>query len=285
MSWSLGRLRLRANVMDARTAARVLELLARSPGVLTLDVTGGAPELWDGFRSLIKGAVALGRRVLDRCNLTVLLEKGQEETADFLAANGVGIVASLPCYGSENVDRQRGSGVFDRSLEALRRLNALGYGRAGSRLTLDLVYNPLGATLPPDQTSLETRYREELGARFGIVFHRLLALANLPIARFAHQLERDGRYEEYLSLLVHHFNPATVPGLMCRHLVSVGYDGSLHDCDFNQMLGMPLGGRTRTVFDLETLDGFEHEPVATAVHCFGCTAGAGSSCGGAIDAS
>jgi radical SAM/Cys-rich protein len=175
--------------------------------------------------------------------------------------------------------------VFDRSLEALRRLNALGYGRPGSPLTLDLVYNPLGPSLPPEQASLELRYREELGARFGIVFHRLLALANLPIARFAHQLERDGRYAEYLSLLVHHFNPATVPGLMCRHLVSVGFDGSLHDCDFNQMLGMPLGGRARTVFDLETLDGLEHAPVATAEHCFGCTAGAGSSCGGAIEIS
>jgi radical SAM/Cys-rich protein len=271
--------------MDERTAARVLRLLERSPGVATLDITGGAPELWSGFRGLVAGAAALGRRVLDRCNLTVLLEPGQEDTAEFLAAHGVDIVASLPCYGSENVDRQRGSGVFERSIEALRRLNALGYGHAGSALRLDLVYNPLGPSLPPDQRSLELRYREELASRFGIEFQRLLVLANLPIARFAHDLEREGRHEEYLSLLVHHFNPAIVQGLMCRSLVSVGYDGSLHDCDFNQMLAMPLGGRPRTVFDLETLDGLAGEPIVTDRHCFGCTAGAGSSCGGAIETS
>ena len=275
----------RTERMDERTAARVLALLERSPEVSTLDVTGGAPELWDGFRSLVLGAAALGRRILDRCNLTVLLEPGQEGTASFLAAHGVGIVASLPCYGSANVDRQRGSGVFERSIEALRRLNALGYGRPGSALTLDLVYNPLGPSLPPDQHSLEARYREELGSSFGIEFHRLLVLANLPIARFAHELERDGRYDEYLSLLAHHFNPATVPGLMCRSLASVSYDGSLHDCDFNQMLEMPLGGRPRTVFDLESLGSLADEPIVTASHCFGCTAGAGSSCGGAIQTS
>lgn len=275
----------RTERMDERTAARVLALLAQSPEVSTLDVTGGAPELWDGFRSLVLRAGALGLRILDRCNLTVLLEPGQEGTASFLAAHGVGIVASLPCYGSANVDHQRGSGVFERSIEALRRLNALGYGRPGSALTLDLVYNPLGPSLPPDQHSLEARYREELGSSFGIEFHRLLVLANLPIARFAHELERDGRYDEYLSLLAHHFNPATLPGLMCRSLASVSYDGSLHDCDFNQMLGMPLGGRPRTVFDLESLGSLADEPIVTASHCFGCTAGAGSSCGGAIQTS
>lgn len=274
----------RTERMDEHTAARVLALLAASPGITTLDVTGGAPELWDGFRGLVAGAAALGRRVLDRCNLTVLLEPGQEDTAAFLAANGAGIVASLPCYGSENVDRQRGSGVFERSLEALRRLNALGYGRPGSALTLHLVYNPLGPALPPDQTNLEARYRDELGRHFGIEFHRLLALTNLPIARFAHALERDGHYAEYLSLLAHHFNPATVPGLMCRSLVSVSYDGTLHDCDFHQMLGIPLGGRPRTIFDLEAAAGLYGDRIATARHCFGCTAGAGSSCGGAIEA-
>ena len=275
----------RTERMDERTAAQVLRLLGLSPGVATLDITGGAPELWSGFRGLVAGAAALGRRVLDRCNLTVLLEPGQEDTAEFLAAHGVDIVASLPCYGSENVDRQRGSGVFERSIEALRRLNALGYGHAGSALRLDLVYNPLGPSLPPDQRSLERRYRQELASRFGIAFQRLLVLANLPIARFAHDLEREGGHEEYLSLLVHHFNPATVQGLMCRSLVSVGYDGSLHDCDFNQMLAMPLGGRPRTVFDLESRDGLAGEPIVTDRHCFGCTAGAGSSCGGAIEVS
>ena len=275
----------RTERMDERTAARVLALLERSPEVSTLDITGGAPELWDGFRNLVLGAAALGLRILDRCNLTVLLEPGQEGTASFLATHGAGIVASLPCYGSANVDHQRGSGVFERSIEALRRLNALGYGLPGSALTLDLVYNPLGPSLPPDQHSLEARYREELGSGFGIEFHRLLVLANLPIARFAHELERDGRYDEYLSLLAHHFNPTTVQGLMCRSLASVSYDGSLHDCDFNQMLGMPLGGRPRTVFDLESLGSLAEEPIVTASHCFGCTAGAGSSCGGAIQTS
>jgi radical SAM/Cys-rich protein len=259
--------------------------LERSPGISTLDVTGGAPELWDGFRALVIGAAALGRRVLDRCNLTVLLEPGQEDMGEFLALHRVEVVASLPCYGNENVDQQRGSGVFVRSVEALQRLNRLGYGQPDSGLRLDLVYNPLGPTLPPDQQGLERRYRDELGSRFGIVFHHLRALANLPIARFAHALERDGRLEEYLSLLVHHFNPATVPGLMCRSLVSIGYDGSLHDCDFNQMLGMPLGGQPRTVFDLETLEGLAGESIATDRHCFGCSAGAGSSCDGAIQAS
>ncbi len=274
----------RTERMDARTAARVLELLERSPGVATLDITGGAPELWDGFRELVAGGVALGRSVIDRCNLTVLLEPGQEDTADFLARHGVAIVASLPCYGPENVDRQRGRGVFDRSIAALRRLNALGYGMPGSPLSLDLVYNPQGPSLPPEQATLEERYHEELSRGFGIEFHHLLALANLPIARFAEDLVRQGRHAEYLSLLVHHFNPATVAGLMCRSLVSVAYDGRLHDCDFNQMAAMPLGGGARTVFELDSLAELENDPILTAAHCFGCSAGAGSSCGGAIAA-
>jgi radical SAM/Cys-rich protein len=272
----------RTETMDARAAARVLELLAGSPDVATLDLTGGAPELAPSFRELVRGARARGRDVIDRCNLTVLFEPGQEDTAEFLAANGVKIVASLPCYGPENVDRQRGRGVFERSIEALRTLNALGYGREGSALGLDLVYNPQGPSLPPDERTLEARYREELRRGFGIEFHRLATLTNMPIKRFAHALARDGQHEAYMALLVNHFNPETIPALMCRHLVSVCYDGTLHDCDFNQMLELPLGAGARNIFEIDDLAELEGAPIATAPHCFGCTAGAGSSCGGAL---
>ena len=228
--------------------------------------TGGAPELHDVFRPLVQGARALGRAVIDRCNLTVLALPGQEDCAEFLAGHGVRIVASLPCYTPENVDAQRGRGVFGRSIEMLQRLNRLGYGRPG--LELDLVYNPLGPSLPPPQPELEARFRDELRSLFGIEFGRLLTLANMPIKRFARALERDGRLEEYLSLLVNHFNPATLPGLMCRGTISVGFDGALHDCDFNQMLEIPLGGRARSVFEVDSLDALAGEPIATASHCF-----------------
>jgi radical SAM/Cys-rich protein len=272
----------RTEAMSARTADRVLELLARGPELAALDLTGGAPELHEVFRPLVRGARALGRRAIDRCNLTVLDLPGQEDTAEFLAEHAVRIVASLPCYTAGNVDRQRGRGVFERSIAALRRLNALGYGRAGSGLELDLVYNPLGAELPPPEAELEARYRAELRERFGVTFGRLLTLTNMPIKRFAHQLEREGRAAEYMGLLVNHFNPATVPGLMCRDLVSVGWDGALYDCDFNQMLEIPLGGRARSVFEVDSLASLAGDGIATAAHCFGCTAGAGSSCGGAL---
>jgi radical SAM/Cys-rich protein len=272
----------RTESLDARGAERVLALLAGSPGVLTLDLTGGAPELCPEFRNLVRGARALGREVIDRCNLTVLFEPGQEDTAEFLAAEGVKVVASLPCYGAENVDRQRGRGVFARSIEALQQLNALGYGLPDSKLGLDLVYNPQGPSLPPDERTLEARYRDELRQHFGVEFHRLATLANMPIKRFAHALMRDGQHEAYMSLLVNHFNPGTIPSLMCRHLVSVAYDGMLYDCDFNQMLELPLGAGMRSIYEIDDLAELEGEPVATAPHCFGCTAGSGSSCGGAL---
>ncbi len=272
----------RSESMDARTAGRVLELLERNPALTTLDLTGGAPELCAEFRRLVSGAHALGRAVIDRCNLTVLFEPGQQDTAAFLARHGVAVVASLPCYTRENVDAQRGRGVFARSIEALRLLNDLGYGAADSPLRLDLVYNPLGASLPPSQAELEARYREELRELFGIEFHRLLTIANMPIKRFARQLERERRQTEYLSLLVNHFNPETVPELMCRSLVSVGWDGRIYDCDFNQMQGIPLGAGPRSIWELDDLEELADAPVATAAHCFGCTAGAGSSCGGAL---
>ncbi len=272
----------RTEQMDAPTAERVLELLAGNPSVATLDLTGGAPELHDPFRRLVTGARALQRQVIDRCNLTVLFVPGQEDTAEFLAANQVGIVASLPCTTRENVERQRGRGVFDQSIEGLRRLNRWGYGKPDSPLRLDLVYNPVGATLPPSQAELQKRYRDELRTLFGIEFHRLLTITNMPIKRFAQQLAREGRAEEYLSLLVSHFNPRTVPELMCRQLVSVGYDGRLYDCDFNQMLELPLGGRGRSIWDVSDLGALDGDPIATAPHCYGCIAGAGSSCGGAL---
>ncbi len=272
----------RTESMTRDTAERVLALLAANETLETLDITGGAPELNASFRLLVSGARALGRRVLDRCNLTVLFRPGQEDTPEFLAGNQVGIVASLPCYSRENVEKQRGGGVFEASIEALRVLNRLGYGRPDSPLTLDLVYNPVGAYLPPPQAGLERDYRRELFSRFGIEFNRLFTITNMPIKRFADDLARQGKHEEYIGLLVAHFNPATVEGLMCRTLISVGHDGALYDCDFNQMLEIPLGGRRATVWDLEDLSRLADARIATATHCFGCTAGAGSSCGGAV---
>lgn len=272
----------RRESLERRGADRVLELLEANPGVEVLDLTGGAPELHPEFRRLVRGARRLGRRVIDRCNLTVLFEPGQEDTAAFLAEQGVEVVASLPCYSAENVERQRGRGVFDPSVRALRLLNGLGYGREGAALRLDLVYNPLGATLPPPQAELEARYRHELRHLFGIEFHHLLTLANMPIARFAHQLARDGELDAYLSLLVNHFNPATLPALMCRNLLSVDHAGRLYDCDFNLALDLPTPGPERTLWDLEDLSVLEGRPIATGGHCFGCSAGAGSSCGGAL---
>ncbi len=276
----------RTEVMTAATVDRIFALIERTPSVRTVDITGGAPELNPEFRRLVREARGRGLHVMDRCNLTVLFEPGQEDTAQFLADHEVEIVASLPCYTADNVDRQRGKGVFDRSMEALRLLNRFGYGNPGSGLRLDLVYNPGGPALPPAQDSLEARYKAELAQHFGIVFDRLFTITNMPISRFAHALERDGRYAEYMALLVNHFNPATVAGLMCRALVSVGWDGRLYDCDFNQMLDLPVppaaAGANPTVFTVDSFADWTSVPVAVGAHCFGCTAGAGSSCGGAL---
>jgi radical SAM/Cys-rich protein len=268
--------------MERSVAQRVVELLEQSPEVEVVDITGGAPELNPNFRFLVENSRRLGRHVIDRCNLTVLFEPGQEDTAAFVAQNQVEIVASLPCYQPENVDRQRGRGVFDQSIRALQGLNELGYGQEGSPLRLNLVYNPGGASLPPAQEVLEASYKEELWSRFGIRFHRLLTLANMPIRRFAEQLARAGQSSAYQSLLVNHFNPATIPQLMCTSLLSVGYDGRLYDCDFNQMLDLPLMDGSQSVWDLEDLQDLAGRPIATDSHCFGCTAGGGSSCRGSL---
>jgi radical SAM/Cys-rich protein len=274
----------RTEALDERGAERVLALLEAHPGAGLLDLTGGAPELNPFFRPLVSGARRLGRRVIDRCNLTVLLLPGQEDTAAFLAEQGAEIVASLPCYGPENVERQRGRGVFARSLEALRALNRLGYGLAGSPLRLDLVYNPVGASLPPPEAELEARYRGELREGFDIEFHRLLTITNMPIRRFARALARSGELERYMSLLVNHFKPATLPGLMCRNMVSIDHEGRFYDCDFNQALGLRMSSAP-TLWDTPELGVLAGRPIATGSHCFGCTAGHGSSCGGALSPS
>ena len=274
----------RSEMMTAATATRALALLAASPSVTTMDLTGGAPELNPSFRDLVRGARDIGRRVQVRCNLTVLFVPGMDDLAEFYRDHAVDLVCSLPCYTAENVDRQRGHGVFAQSVAALRRLNDLGYGQPDSQLRLDLVYNPVGAFLPPPQVELEARYKTELAALFGIVFHRLLTITNMPIQRFADSLLREGQLASYLGLLVNHFNPATVTGLMCRALVSVGWDGGLYDCDFNQMLAMPLtaGAGRATIWTVGSCDELAGLPIATGGHCFGCTAGTGSSCGGAL---
>jgi len=273
----------RTEIMPREVVERVIELLASNSGVETLDLTGGAPELNPSFRSMVAEARRLGRQVIDRCNLTVLFEHGQEDLAEFLAASGVHLVASLPCYGEENVDKQRGRGAFEKSIRALCRLNELGYGSGESGQLLDLVYNPVGAFLPPEQAGLEASYKDELRQHFGVRFDRLLTITNMPIKRFAVWLDKTGQLGAYMSLLVNHFNPATVDGLMCRSLLSIGWDGRVYDCDFNQMLNLSIGDpRVQTIWDIQCLDVLSGANVTTGVHCFGCTAGAGSSCSGAL---
>ena len=273
----------RTEEMSWHTAQQVLEgVRKRRPAVL--DMTGGAPELNAHFRWLVEQSRAEGVEVIDRCNLTILQEPGQESLADFLAAQGVRVVASLPCYSEQNVDSQRGKGVFEGSIEGLKTLNALGYGRQGSGLILDLVYNPGGAFLPPSQQALEQQYKERLAAEFDIQFNSLLTLANMPISRFGSMLVSKGQFEEYMGLLRSSFNAGNLTGLMCRNTISVDWQGYLYDCDFNQMLNIPLqhrgGGRHLTDLLQADLSG---NPVVVADHCFGCTAGQGSSCGGALD--
>ena len=271
----------RTEIMTAATAARVVALVDASPGITTIDLTGGAPELNPSFRTLVREFHAAGRRVQVRCNLTVLFVDGMGDLPEFYRDHGVHLICSLPCYTSDNVDRQRGRGVFAESIRALQRLNDVGYGHPGSDLSLDLVYNPLGAFLPPAQAELKARYTTELREQFGIVFNDLIVITNMPIKRFAEMLDRQGALASYMGLLVNHFNPRTVEHLMCRSLLSIGWDGRLYDCDFNQMLELPLDGPT-TVWDLTSCTELEGRPVTTAAHCFGCTAGAGSSCGGAL---
>ncbi len=271
----------RREVMTRETIDACLRVLETTT-IGTLDLTGGAPEMNPHFRHAVETATRLGRHVIDRCNLTILTLPRYDDLPAFLAEHHVEVVASLPCYLEENVDRQRGNTAFTKSIEALQTLNALGYGRPETGLTLTLVYNPVGPSLPPDQRSLEAAYRDQLRSRYGIEFTRLFTITNMPISRFLEDLLAAGRYEEYLARLAAAFNPAAVAGLMCRNTLSVSWDGRLFDCDFNQMLDLPLSpGWPQTIFDLEgeMLDG---RPIATSRHCFGCTAGAGSGCQGAV---
>lgn len=273
----------RTELMDEDTIAQVLAFLRAQPQVRTLDLTGGAPEMNPHFRYLVEEATALGVRVIDRCNLTILEEPGYADLAEFLAAQQVEITASLPCYLEDNVNRQRGRGVFQASIRALQRLNALGYGRDGSGLILNLVYNPQGPVLPPSQQSLEAAYHEHLG-EMGIVFNHLYTITNMPIARFGSTLISKGQFHDYMHLLRAAYRPENHDTVMCRSLISVDWQGYVHDCDFNQMLNMPLGagGQRRThLVDLLAKD-LQDEPIAIADHCYGCTAGQGSSCGGAL---
>jgi radical SAM/Cys-rich protein len=272
----------RREVMSRETAEQVIELLRRHPAIPTLDVTGGAPELNPQFRFLVEQARALGRRVIDRCNLSVLLLPSQQDLVAFLADHGVEVTASLPSFRPAGTDAQRGAGVFAKSLEALRLLNAAGYGSAGG-LVLNLVHNPIGAYLPGDQASLERDYRRELEARHGIVFDRLYTLTNMPISRFLEHLERTDNLGRYMELLVASFNPRAADGVMCRSYLSVGWDGTLYDCDFNQMLELRANhGAPQTLAALLAAARPLSRRIVTGRHCFGCTAGAGSSCGGAV---
>jgi radical SAM/Cys-rich protein len=272
----------RKEIMSAEVAAHVISVLKRYPQIQTLDITGGAPELHAPFRMLVHEARALHRQVIDRCNLTVLFVPGQEDLADFLAQNRVQVIASLPCYSEENVDQQRGSGVFQQSIAALKKLNEFGYGKIGSGLELNLIFNPLGPSIPPSQSILERDYKAQLFDRFGIIFNRLFTLTNMPIARFEHDLIRSGSLQKYMDLLLQKFNPAAIDGLMCRSMISVGWDGRLYDCDFNQMLDLPIGVKDcRHIADFD-LHALQHRHIQTDKHCFGCSAGAGSSCSGAL---
>jgi len=270
----------RKEIITRATLDRILAWLAPTD-IPTVDLTGGAPEMIPDFRWLIGELKRQGRHVINRCNLTILIEPGYDGLAEFLRDHGVEIVASMPCYSAENVNAQRGDGVFDASITALKLLNSLGYGMSDD-LPLHLVYNPVGSFLPGEQAELQADYKRELAAHFGIHFHRLYTITNMPIARFASSLRHDGKLDEYMAMLIAAFNPAAVEGLMCRNTISVGWRGEVYDCDFNQQLGMqPANGKLLSLWDI-TPESFGALPIRVGDHCFGCTAGAGSSCGGAL---
>ncbi len=271
----------RQESMSRETAALCIKALARTD-IPTLDITGGAPELNPNFRRLVEEARALGRHVMDRCNLTVLLLPSQADLAEFLARHKVEVVASLPYYRPSQTDAQRGDGVFDKSIRALQLLNRLGYGVEGSGLTLNLVHNPVGAFLPPKQEATEAQFKRELKRAHGLDFNRLYTITNMPISRFLEFLIESGNYEGYMERLANAFNPAAAAGVMCRYTLSVGWDGTLYDCDFNQMLDLPIAhGTPRHIRDFDATR-LQHRRIVTGNHCYGCTAGGGSSCGGSV---
>lgn len=266
--------------MRLETIDRILALLDRHKGIKTVDITGGAPELNPHFKYLVSNLRERGYEVIDRCNLTVLFEAGQEDTAAFLASQGVGIVASLPCYLEANVDAQRGNDTYNKSIKALQLLNRFGYGMPGSNLQLNLVFNPSGIGLPPAQAALEQDYKRQLREMHQIEFNQLLTITNMPIKRFRGSLEKSGQLERYETLLAEKFNPAAAERIMCRDLISISWEGNLYDCDFNQALQIPVTSK-RSIWDIETLDGIDEE-IVFGNHCYGCTAGSGSSCTGAL---
>ncbi len=271
----------RTEIMDKATIDQVFAFIDKH-ALHTLDLTGGAPEMNPYFRYLVTQARDRGLKVIDRCNLVILLEKGFEDIAGFLAENKVEIVASLPCYLEENVDKQRGKGAFNASIKALQLLNGLGYGKADTGgLQLNLVFNPQGATLPPEQQALELSYKQHLHKHYGIVFNRLFAMTNLPVQRFGSVLLSTGRFDDYLQLLKDNFHSSNLDKVMCKNTLSVDWQGKVYDCDFNQMLQLPLGGKQKT--HLAQVSELTGETIATMQHCYGCTAGQGSSCGGAIN--
>ena len=273
----------RTEEMSGDVADVALKFLERR-SVSTLDITGGAPELNPHFRRMVQAARGMGVRVMDRCNLTIFEVEGHQDLPEYLAREQVEIIASMPCYLEDNVDRQRGKGVFDASIRGLQRLNALGYGRDGSGLTLNLVYNPQGPSLPPPQAALEADYKRVLGDNHGVAFNRLYTLANMPIRRFGSTLISKDQFDSYLDMLRHAHLDANLDGVMCRNLISVDWRGFVYDCDFNQMLDLPMTRGAKDRLHLSELlgDELEGNPIRVAGHCFGCTAGQGSSCGGAL---
>ena len=273
----------RTEAMSRETVDAVLRFLTRSE-IPTLDITGGAPELNPNFEYLVESAADHGRHVMDRCNLTVIFEPGKDYLPEFFKRHRVELVCSLPCYSAENVDRQRGKGTFDLSIRALRILNELGYGQDGSDLLLNLVYNPVAAHLPPAQEKLEQDYKRELRGQFGIEFNHLYCLANMPITRYETHLKLRGEYDQYMELLATNFNAATLDQVMCRNLISIGWDGLIYDCDFNQMLELPIRDADGNPLSIGSLrpDELVNRPISIGNHCYGCTAGAGSSCGGSL---
>jgi radical SAM/Cys-rich protein len=270
----------RREIMSRETAELCVRVLEQTP-IPVVDITGGAPELNPNFRWLVERAKGLGRHVMDRCNLTVLLLPSQADLISFLASHNVEIIASMPCYLEENVNRQRGGGVYQKSIEALQRLNAAGYGKPGSGLLLNLVYNPGGLSLPPPQAALEADYKRELGQRFGVEFNALYTMTNMPISRFLSDLLMQGKYEAYMQKLVGAYNPAAAERVMCRSMLSVGWDGALYDCDFNQMLDLTVNHGAPVHIRDFSRQHLAARRIVTGSHCYGCTAGAGSSCGGA----
>ena len=271
----------RTEIMNIDIISKILKLLERKNEIKVVDITGGAPELNSEFKYFVQRIKSKGLHVIDRCNLTVLHEKGQENTAEFLAKNNVEIIASLPCYQEQNVDKQRGIGVFSKSIESLKNLNKLGYGKGAKGLKLNLVYNPLGAFLPPDQKLLESEYKKFLKDKFNIDFDNLYTLTNMPIKRFRHYLKRNDEYQSYMNLLFNNFNSIAASNVMCKNQISISWDGKVFDCDFNQMLEIPIANKFPNVMQIESFNEISKR-IKIDNHCYGCTAGTGSSCGGSL---